>query len=40
MEKQKGYPVPSGYMGYIPGQGYKLFASEGDYDDYYASYCC
>ena len=29
----KGYPVPSGYMGFI-GNGYMLFASEDDYKEY------
>lgn len=33
----KGYSVQSGYMGYIPTMGYILFASEGDYAEYYAT---
>ena len=31
----KGYPVDSGYMGYVEGE-YMLFACESDYIDYIA----
>lgn len=30
----KGYIVTTGYMGYVPGIGYMLFASETDYKEY------
>lgn len=30
----KGYPTQTGYMGYIPGHGYILFATENDYKEY------
>lgn len=30
----KGYFTATGYMGYIDGR-YRLFATEGDYRDYY-----
>ena len=30
----KGYYTNSGYMGYIPGIEYMLFASENDYEEY------
>ena len=30
----KGYMISEGYMGYVGGV-YMLFASEGDYRDYY-----
>ncbi len=30
----KGYPTETGYMGYIEGS-YMLFASEGDYIEYF-----
>ncbi len=32
----KGYPVESGYMGYVENR-YMLFASEDDYLDYISS---
>lgn len=31
----KGYPTQIGYMGYVPNEGYVLFASETDYKEYY-----
>ena len=31
----KGYYNSYGYMGYIPGKGYTLFASEGEYEECY-----
>lgn len=31
----KGYVVPDGYMGYIPGCGYSLFSTETDYREFY-----
>ena len=31
----KGYPVPSGYMGFVNGR-YMLFATERDYYEYLA----
>ena len=31
----KGYPIQSGYMGYIPNMGYILFSTETDYTEYY-----
>jgi hypothetical protein len=31
----KGYPTDSGYKGYIPNEGYVLFATEEDYKEYY-----
>lgn len=35
----KGYPVDSGYMGYIPDEKeYSLFSSEKDYEEYYKTY--
>ena len=34
----KGYPVPFGYMGYVPWlKRYLLFATEADYRDYMTS---
>lgn len=32
---KKGYIVPFGYMGYIPGAGYILFATEEEYNEAY-----
>jgi hypothetical protein len=32
----KGYTISEGYMGYVNGR-YMLFASEGDYREYYRS---
>ena len=38
---KKGYPIPEGYMGYLPEDpraneyGYVFFASEDDYDEMY-----
>lgn len=34
MDKLKGYPVPSGYMGYVNGT-YRLFATESEYIEYW-----
>ena len=31
----KGYPIESGYMGYIPNIGYSLFSTETEYQEYY-----
>ena len=31
----KGYPTQTGYMGYIPNEGYNLFATESDYIEIY-----
>lgn len=31
----KGYNTSIGYMGYIPGSGYCLFATEREYAEYY-----
>lgn len=31
----KGYPIDEGYMGYIAGVGYMLFADETDYEECY-----
>lgn len=31
----KGYPTYEGYMGYIAGVGYMLFATETDYKETY-----
>ena len=31
----KGYPIPQGYKGYIPGMGYILFATQNEYEEYY-----
>lgn len=31
----RGYPVHSGYMGYVPGGGYRLFETEGAYYEWY-----
>lgn len=31
----KGYNTSIGYMGYIPGSGYSLFATEKEYEEYY-----
>ena len=31
----KGYPISEGYMGYIAGVGYMLFATETDYRETY-----
>ncbi len=31
----KGYPVSSGYMGYVLGKGYQLFETEDAYYDWY-----
>ena len=31
----KGYPTQTGYMGYIPNEGYVLFATENDYKEYW-----
>lgn len=33
MQKIKGYPIDTGYMGYVDGK-YMLFASENDYKEY------
>lgn len=33
----KGYPVDSGYMGYVNGE-YMLFADESDYKTYYLAH--
>ena len=30
----KGYPTQTGYMGYIPGNGYSLFSTETEYVEY------
>lgn len=30
-ETMKGYTVSCGYMGYIPGKGYRLYATEDEY---------
>ena len=35
----KGYNVSSGYMGHIPGSGYRLFPTEREYIDYYREMC-
>ncbi len=32
----KGYATSEGYKGYIPGRGYMLFATEREYEEYYA----
>lgn len=31
----KGYPVSNGYMGYVLGKGYVLFATETEYYEWY-----
>ena len=31
----KGYNTSIGYMGYSPGSGYSLFATEKEYEEYY-----
>ena len=31
----KGYATQTGYMGYMPNEGYSLFATETDYVEYY-----
>ena len=31
----KGYPTQTGYMGYIPDEGYILFSCEEDYIEYF-----
>ena len=32
----KGYTTSEGYKGYIPDKGYMLFATESEYEEYYA----
>ena len=34
----KGYNTNQGYMGYIPGNGYILFCTEEEYEEYYEEY--
>ena len=36
-EKEKGYPIDTGYMGNISGD-YMEFSDEGDYKDYFKAY--
>lgn len=35
----RGYTTSQGYMGYIPNEGYSLFSTETEYEEFFRENC-